>query len=91
MFRGSPERGFWARLRADLQDRLWAADEEWARQHEFEARRVSGGWAIEIRDPRWDTRSECPACRGEGLVGVHACGPCGGTGVLVEEPNEEER
>jgi hypothetical protein len=40
-----------ARLRTDLQDRLWRKDEKWAADHGLTAERSRSGWSITIRRP----------------------------------------
>lgn len=53
-----------ARLRATVQDGLWSADEKWAAERGYTARRSARGWALEIRDPRFDRRHVCGSCEG---------------------------
>lgn len=83
--------GTFSRLRAALQDRLWAADEVFAAERGWTARRSSRGWSIDVRDPRWDCRQECSSCRGEGREPItgRMCTACDGIGVVTLGPAEE--
>jgi hypothetical protein len=87
MFRDKPHRRWqrWlGRVCAAVQDRLWEQDEEFAAQRGYDARRSHRGWTITVRDPRWDSRQECPACAGRGCgPDAQPCAECAGSGVVV--------
>ena len=55
-----------ARLLADIQDRLWRADEKWAAERGLETWRSPNGWSVSVRDPRFDLRHVCGECDGTG-------------------------
>lgn len=76
------------RLIAALQDRVWAADEAFATERGYRARRSPGGWSITVRDPRWDRRQVCPECAG--TIAGAPCQRCAGTGVgTLPAPGED--
>jgi hypothetical protein len=79
-------------LRQALQDWLWNPDEKWAAELGYPARRSASGWAVEVRDPRFDRRHVCDTCAGLGrhrITGAE-CAACGGVGV-VTDPERGER
>lgn len=92
MYRGRPRallrRGL-AQLRVAIQDRLWAEDEAFADKRGYDSCRSGGGWAITVRDPRWNSRQECSACGGTGgrIEGAE-CAECVGVGVVTLRPGE---
>lgn len=51
---------------------------------------IARGWQVRrerpfhrtYRDPRWDTISACPACRGSGTQGAAPCDDCDGRGTI---------
>jgi len=81
-----------ARLRARLQNWLWAPDERFAEERGWTATRSRSGWSVTMRDPRFDRRHVCEACAGSGrhpITGAE-CADCGGVGV-VTGPERGER
>ncbi len=93
MYRGRPRallrRGL-AHLRAAIQDRLWAEDEAFANKRGYDSCRSGSGWAITVRDPRWDSRQECSACGGTGWGRTEGaeCAECDGVGVVTLSPGK---
>src|SRR5687767_7597405 len=80
-----------ARLRAAVQDRLWARDEKWAADCGYVARRSRWGWSIEIHNPAFDRRHPCGLCNATGrqrITGAE-CSDCAGTGVVTEPERPE--
>lgn len=77
--------GRFARLIAAFQDRIWAADEAFAADRRYDARRSPGGWSITVRDPRWDRRQPCSGCAATGCDPITGapCLLCAGTGVVT--------
>lgn len=72
-----------------VQDRLWAADEHYARDRGYRSQRSRSGWTITVRDPRWDLRQECAVCHGSGSdLAANPCAACGGVGVITLEAGE---
>ena len=87
--------GIWrrvARLRVTVQGWLWNPDEKWATDRGLDTWRSSAGWAVHVRDRRFDLRHVCEACAGEGRhpIGGAECADCGGVGV-VTGPERGER
>ena len=71
-----------ARLRA-AGERIFAADDQAAREHGWEIVTRHGGLSRRYRDPRFDTLARCGWCRGSGSVGDLACHTCRGTGTVT--------
>ena len=72
------------RLRA-AGDRLFAEDDQKAREHGWEITSRHGGLSRRYRDPRFDTLTSCRWCHGTGLAGEEECPACRGTGRLRRE------
>jgi DnaJ-class molecular chaperone len=88
---GGPRRRL-ARIIAEVQDRLWAADEKWAAECGCTSRRSASGWAVDIRDSRFDRRHVCGRCDGEGrhpITGAE-CPDCSGVGVVTDPERGEQ-
>jgi hypothetical protein len=81
--------GIWrhlVRLRVTVQDWLWREDEKWAADRGHSTWRSSWGWAVNVRDRRFDRRHACDSCAGTGrhrITGAD-CADCGGVGVVTD-------
>jgi hypothetical protein len=81
-----------ARLRAALQDRLWADHEKWTADRGYQSWRSPSGWTAYGRDPRFDLRQECRSCDGTGrdrITGAE-CPACDDGVVTLDPPEDGE-
>jgi hypothetical protein len=74
--------GWLRQLIRDWQDRLFASDDEAARQRGWQITRGPGGHGRSYRDPRWDQISACSQCDGTGAAGARRCENCDGRGTV---------
>lgn len=74
-----------ARLITSLQDRIWAQDEAFAADRDYDVRRSTRGWTITVRDTRWDRKQLCSPCSATGADPItgESCPDCAGTGVVT--------
>ena len=65
---------------------LFQAEDARARQHGWQIAVNRGGLGRTYRDPRFDTLTACPQCRGGGIGTQDTpCAPCLGTGRVSTE------
>lgn len=73
-----------------LGERLFAAEDDRARNRGWQVQRIQGGLGRTYRDPRYDRRTICPACGGTGsdpdFGEVQWCVACRGVGVVTRKP-----
>lgn len=62
--------------------RLFAADDAVARARGWDISRPPKGFGRVVRDPRWDSISECESCGGDAEIGGESCPSCGGYGTV---------
>jgi hypothetical protein len=69
---------------------LFAASDAAARQRGWQVTSTWSGLGRLYRDPRFDTLTSCPACRGHGVDpnGIE-CLQCHGTGRIVIKPDAQ--
>lgn len=81
----------WVRAAIDtLTRRLFAAGDAKARQHGWQVTSTQHGFGREYRDPRFDTLTPCPGCRGRGVqISGIECQRCRGSGRLVIKPKDQ--
>ena len=81
-----------ARLKDRLQDWIAGPDERFAEERGWTATRSASGWAVTVRDPRFDRRHVCHTCGGEGrhrITGAE-CVDCAGVGVVTDRERGEQ-
>lgn len=64
-------------------DWMFAGNDQEAGWRGWQIERRHAGLGRRYRDPRFDTLSQCPHCRGAGIEADASCALCSGTGRLV--------
>jgi hypothetical protein len=65
-------------------DRMFAMNDKEAAWRGWSIERRHAGLGRRYRDPRFDTLTRCPHCRGTGTIAAgRRCAQCAGTGRLV--------
>lgn len=77
-----------ARLTEKAGNRLFAGDDQAARNHGWQVIARWGGLGRRCRDPRFDTLRACPECEGGGYAGGEPCGVCQGTGRVTRDSSK---
>jgi hypothetical protein len=79
-------------LRQALQDWLWNLDEKWASDRGLDTWRSPSGWAVHVRDRRFDLRHVCGTCDGTGRHRISGakCADCAGVGVVTDPERGEQ-
>jgi hypothetical protein len=74
-------------------DWVFAMNDQEAAWRGWRAERRQAGLGRRYRDPRFDTLSRCPECRGTGTITDSRCARCSGTGriVLARPPSLSDR
>jgi diadenosine tetraphosphatase ApaH/serine/threonine PP2A family protein phosphatase len=75
--------GWLARRLLAAGERLFAADDQAARDHGWQITRHHGGLSRQYREPRFDLLARCSRCQGSGRARGLDCPVCGGTGRLT--------
>lgn len=81
-----PRDRWWTRLVDTFDEWISGPIDDDARRRGWTVTVLPGTRTHVYRDPRWDRRRLCEHCSGGGCEGACPCGPCGGTGVLTDQP-----